>query len=88
MRRAVCPTAVSAQTHSSQYSDSFGEKVLGTGASNGGGGGDWRAPAKALLSFFRLEEREGPPAPEAQPEEVEGFFRELGLEPTPMISKR
>ncbi|CAM9700959.1 unnamed protein product, partial [Ectocarpus sp. 12 AP-2014] len=63
-----------------QPSESFGEKVLGAG----GGGGDWRVPAAALLTCSA----EGESGREAKPEEIESFFRELGLEPTPMIVER
>ncbi|CAM9219645.1 unnamed protein product [Ectocarpus fasciculatus] len=63
-----------------QPSESFGEKVLGAG----GGGGDWRVPAAALLTCSA----EGESGREANPEELESFFRELGLQPTPTIAEK
>lgn len=86
-----------------QSSDSFGEKVLGTSASGGSRGGDWRVPAGRLLKHCRFEgetnigsvgsetesqaEMEGAVG-EARPQEVESFFNELGLDPTPTISTK
>lgn len=65
---------------------SFGERVLGAGAARGGVG-DWRLPAGVLLRYCGVAEGEAS-REEAVPEEVERFFVELGLEPTPTISKK
>lgn len=63
-----------------QPSEKFGARILGAG----GGGGDWRVPAAALLTCSA----EGESGREAKPEELESFFRELGLEPTPTIAEK
>ncbi|CAM9461228.1 unnamed protein product [Pylaiella littoralis] len=65
--------------------DNFGENTLGIGVS-GRNGRDWRRPAGALLKYCRFAG--GETVEQAQQEEVENFFHELGLEPTTTISRK
>lgn len=79
--------------------DNFGEKVLATGITGRSRGGDWRVPAATLLRHCcrvgREREAEADAdadaeraVEEARPQDVESFFNELGLGPTPTISSK
>eukprot|EP00903_Cladosiphon_okamuranus_P017705 g16304.t1 len=79
--------------------ESFGENILGTSVVAGRSrGGDWRVPAGTLLKYCRVETDDametdaeteaGRLVGEARPQEMQSFFNELGLDPTPAISTK